>query len=149
MNDEILEDNIIELKEAFDLFDKDRDGFISINELAELFKLLGFYTTDNEFQEMRNKMDLNQNENIDFNEYLSIAIKEIKNNNEDIDYMEAFKAFDRDGDGFISAKELKFVMENLGETMTIEEAEEMLKEADLDEDNRMNYEEFLRMMNEK
>jgi calmodulin len=92
---------------------------------------------------------LNENEIIGFNEYLSIAMKKIKNNNEDIDYMEAFKAFDRDGDGFISAKELKFVMETLGETMTLEEAEEMLKEADSDEDHRINYEEFLRMMIEK
>ncbi len=50
------------------------------------------------------------------------------------------KVFDKDGNGFISAAELRHVMTNLGEKLTDEEVDEMIKEADLDGDGMVNYE---------
>ena len=49
--------------------------------------------------------------------------------------------FDRDGNGFISAAELRHVMTNLGEKLTDEEVDEMIREADVDGDGQINYEE--------
>ena len=60
--------------------------------------------------------------------------------------IEAFKVFDRDGNGFISAAELRHVMTNLGEKLTDEEVDEMIREADVDGDGQINYEEFVKMM---
>lgn len=37
-------------------------------------------------------------------------------------------------------------MLNLGERLTDEEAEQMIREADLDGDGQVNYEEFVKMM---
>ena len=51
------------------------------------------------------------------------------------------KVFDRDGNGFISAAELRHVMTNLGEKLTDEEVDEMIREADVDGDGQINYEE--------
>lgn len=53
---------------------------------------------------------------------------------------EAFKTFDKDGNGRISAAELRHVMTNLGEKLTDEEVDEMIREADLDGDGEVNYE---------
>lgn len=52
---------------------------------------------------------------------------------------EAFKVFDRDNNGFISAQELRLVMANLGEKLTDEEVEEMIKEADMNGDGQVDY----------
>ena len=60
--------------------------------------------------------------------------------------IEAFKVFDRDGNGFISAAELRHVMTNLGEKLTDEEVDEMIREADVDGDGQINYEELVKMM---
>ena len=52
---------------------------------------------------------------------------------------EAFRVFDKDGNGFISAAELRHVMTNLGEKLTDEEVDEMIREADIDGDGQVNY----------
>ena len=54
--------------------------------------------------------------------------------------------FDRNGDGFISAAEMKHVMANLGEMLTDEEVAEMIAAADIDGDGQISYEEFVVMM---
>lgn len=50
------------------------------------------------------------------------------------------RVFDKDGNGFISAAELRHVMTNLGEKLTDEEVDEMIREADVDGDGQVNYE---------
>lgn len=46
----------------------------------------------------------------------------------------------KDGNGYISAAELRHVMTNLGEKLTDEEVDEMIREADIDGDGQVNYE---------
>jgi calmodulin len=58
---------------------------------------------------------------------------------------EAFKVFDKDGNGFISAAELRHVMTNLGEKLSDVEVDEMIREADVDGDGQINYEEFVKV----
>jgi calmodulin len=52
---------------------------------------------------------------------------------------EAFKVFDKDGNGLISASELMHVMTCLGEKLTKEEVDQMIREADIDGDGHVNY----------
>jgi hypothetical protein len=42
--------------------------------------------------------------------------------------------------------QLRHVMTNLGEKLTDEEVDEMIREADVDGDGQVNYEEFVKMM---
>jgi calmodulin len=66
--------------------------------------------------------------------------KKMKDSDSEEELREAFKVFDRDGNGSISAAELRHVMTNLGEKLTDEEVDEMIREADLDGDGQVNYE---------
>ncbi|RUS30664.1 hypothetical protein BC938DRAFT_479108 [Jimgerdemannia flammicorona] len=62
------------------------------------------------------------------------------------EFKEAFKVFDKDGNGFISAAELHYIMTSLGKTLSDEEVDEMICKADVDGDGQINYKEFVKMM---
>ena len=57
--------------------------------------------------------------------------------------------FDRDANGFINNADLRLVMNNLGEKLTDAEIEEMIREADLDGDGQVSYDDFANMMKRK
>lgn len=65
--------------------------------------------------------------------------RKTKDSDSEEELREAFRVFDKDGNGFISAAELRHVMTNLGEKLTDEEVDEMIKEADIDGDGQVNY----------
>ena len=80
------------------------------------------------------------NGTIDFPEFLTMMARKMKDTDSEEEIREAFRVFDKDGNGFISAAELRHVMTNLGEKLTDEEVDEMIREADTDGDGQVNYE---------
>ncbi|KAF3456922.1 hypothetical protein FNV43_RR01576 [Rhamnella rubrinervis] len=144
--DLLSEEQIVEFKEAFCLFDKDGDGCITIEELATVIRSLDQNPTEEELQDMINEVDADGNGTIEFAEFLNLMAKKMKETDAEEELREAFKVFDKDQNGYISANELRHVMINLGEKLTDEEVEQMIREADLDGDGQVNYDEFVKMM---
>ncbi|CEO98440.1 EF-hand domain-containing protein [Plasmodiophora brassicae] len=64
----------------------------------------------------------------------------------DAEIKEAFTTFDLDANSFISAAELRHVFTSMGEMVTDEEVDEMIKMCDDDGDGQIAYEEFTRMI---
>ena len=65
---------------------------------------------------------------------------------EGILFSQAYRVFDKDGNGYVSAGELRFVMSKLGVHFSDEELEEMVLEADLNGDGQVSFDEFYNMM---
>lgn len=59
---------------------------------------------------------------------------------------QAFRLFDKDGDGSITTDELGTVMRNLGQFPSLDELNTMLKEIDIDGDGTFSFEEFVQVM---
>ena len=85
-------------------------------------------------------------ETIEFDEFLKMMVQRMKDTEIEDGLAIAFRVYDRDGNGFISKTELKYVLTNLGEKITDEEVGEIFKEADLDGDEQISYEEFVKLM---
>ncbi|KAG5329287.1 CALMB protein, partial [Acromyrmex charruanus] len=131
---------ISEFKEAFMLFDKDEDGTITMAELGVVMRSLGQRPSETELRDMVNEVDQDGNGTIEFNEFLQMMSKKMKSADGEDELREAFRVFDKNNDGLISSKELRHVMTNLGEKLSEEEVDDMIKEADLDGDGMVNYE---------
>lgn len=91
---------------------------------------LGQMPTEESLKQMINEVDADGSGTIDFAEFLTLMARKMKTKDSQAEILEAFKVFDKDGSGKISASELRQVMNNLGEKLTDEEVEEMIREAD-------------------
>ena len=146
MVENLTEETINQFHYFFDLFDKDSSGTITTKELGTIMRNLGQNPSEEELKQMIREVDLNGDGTIDFKEFLCLMLKKMDDSDIDNELETAFKAFDLDKDGYITPHELRNGMLNLGEEYTPEEAEEMIKEGDLDNDGRIDYEEFMKIV---
>ena len=116
---------------------------------------LGQNPSESELQDMINEVDADNNGTIDFpgapfalaadakltrTEFLTMMARKMKDTDSEEEIREAFKVFDRDNNGFISAAELRHVMTSIGEKLTDDEVAEMIREADQDGDGKIDCE---------
>ena len=146
MADQLTEEQVKEFKEAFSLFCRDGDGFVATADLGTVMRSLGQNPTEAEVQDMVNEVDIDGNGNLDFPEFLTMMARKMKEVDIESEILEAFKVFDKNGDGLISASELRHIMSSLGEKLKAEEVEEMMREAEVDDKGHVNYENFVKMM---
>jgi len=145
-NNRFSTEQIKEFRAAFDLFDQDGNNAISKEELGVVMRRLGLNPTDSELRDMIREHDLNESGQIEFNEFCDLLAQRIEGEDKEEHLKAAFRTFDQDGSGKISASELRHVMYSLGEKLTDSEINEMIREADIDGDGQINYEEFVKMM---
>eukprot|EP01091_Cochliopodium_minus_P010477 TRINITY_DN277_c0_g2_i1.p1 TRINITY_DN277_c0_g2~~TRINITY_DN277_c0_g2_i1.p1 ORF type:complete len:147 (-),score=52.94 TRINITY_DN277_c0_g2_i1:50-490(-) len=143
MSEQLTEEQISEFKEAFSLFDKNGDGNITSQELGTVMRSLGQNPTEAELSEIIKSLD---SDTIGFDEFLKIMVVKMKDQESEEEIKEAFKVFDKDGSGTISAAELRHVLTNLGEKLTDNEVEDLIREADVDGDGQIDYNEFVKLM---
>ncbi|TDL20345.1 calmodulin [Rickenella mellea] len=140
------DEQLSELKGAFQLFDKDNDGTISTDELGAVMRSVGREPTEAELKRMVAGVDADSNGKIEFSEFVVLMEGQIRAEDLKEELRDAFRTFDADNDGFISAKEVRVVMGKLGERLSDQQVDEIVREADTNGDGKINYEEFVRMM---
>ena len=132
-----------EFKEAFDIFDVDRGGTITPNELAEVMKSLGQKPTKERLAAMVNEIDADGDGEIDFAEFLTMMLRQMNDGDPEKELRDVFAVFDKDQSGTISAGELKSVMRIVGEKLTEQEIEDAIRLADTTGDGEVDYDEFV------
>lgn len=138
-----------EMREAFDLFDRDGSGGISFQELTCVMYALGQNITQAEALQLFQEVDTDNSGEIDFDEFIKMMSKRQqagKPLTEEEEIQRAFKLFDVDNSGTITAAELEKMMVNLGSDLTPDEVKLLIKEADYDGDGELDLEEFTKFM---
>lgn len=159
----LTEEEIKDLRTAFDLLDRDQDGHVTPEELQFMLRNLGIHVRDELIDDLLREASRTGSGLIDETEFLQWvariqALKEESNSgssgsssssttqaaDDDLtqDLVAAFRVFDRDGNGYITRDELKSAMDMIGENVTEYQLNEMLELADADKDGRINYEDF-------
>ncbi|XP_041027213.1 calmodulin-2/4-like isoform X3 [Juglans microcarpa x Juglans regia] len=107
---------------------------------------LGHNPIEAELQDKINEVDVDIDSTINFAEFLNLMARKMQDTDSEEELKEAFRVFDKGQNGFIFAAELRHVMSNLGEKLTDEEVDEMIREVDVDGDGQISYEEFVKVM---
>lgn len=125
---DILSDQqIMLLKDTFDLFDHNEEGSISTTEVPEMFEALGLDATPEEIEACVNEMDADQSGFLDFPEFLLMMVTQMGDQDKVMDeVIKCFKAFDEDQTGMIKTKQIIEVMALMGDKMPKMDVEEMM-----------------------
>ena len=144
----LSEQEICELHEAFNIFDVEWDGSIEAKNLPILMNALNQKITKEEIENILKEIDINNDGQIYFNQFLKIMAKRLKNVKEDEDrYLKSlFYSLDRNRNGLISIHEIKYIVTHSSDNITDEDIGIIMKEADTDGDGLVSLEEFMTIM---
>merc|ERR1719169_374342 len=109
-------------------------------------KALGCECKKEEIDKMIADVDDDGGGEIGYDEFLKMMTHKILNKDPKDDLVKAFRLFDDDKTGFVTFKNLKRVAKETNQTLTDDELQQMLDDADRDGDGQLNEDEFLRMM---
>jgi len=141
----LSQDDLNEVKDCFNLYDNDGDGKIPSDKLGTVVRSLGHNPTEAEVDDMVRNMIRGPSFGMpELMQVVARCMGESRNKPEEI--RESFSVFDRDGTGRISAAELRHVMTTVGEKLSDQEVDAMIREIDVDRDGQINYEEMVRLM---
>uniref|UniRef100_A0A0V0IRJ2 non-specific serine/threonine protein kinase n=1 Tax=Solanum chacoense TaxID=4108 RepID=A0A0V0IRJ2_SOLCH len=139
----LSEEEIAGLKEMFRMIDTDNSGQITFEELKDGLKRFGSNLKESEIYDLMQAADVDNSGTIDYGEFIAATLHLNKIERDD-HLFAAFSYFDKDGSGYITADELQHACEEFG--IGDVRMEEMIREADQDNDGRIDYNEFVAMM---
>jgi calcium-dependent protein kinase len=141
------ENEINNLKKVFSAFDKTKDGQISYEELKQgLIQLKSNRITEQDVIYLFKALDVDHNGKIDYSEFIAATLQRANYFRSDR-LLEAFMNFDKDNSGKISKDELIVALK--AEKSQEKEIENFIKAVDKNKDGKIDYNEFLALMQNK
>ncbi|KRX85021.1 Calmodulin [Trichinella sp. T6] len=138
------EETLAQCEEAFRGLDANGDGVVTAEDFSIKMLRLGIpHSVDELLHAMREIAgDGFCTEEVDFDALFPLMTCEVESDEERMELKETFNIFDRDGDGYITAEELKNVLNDLGDPVSDEEVLAILTSTDNDKDGLISFEDF-------
>ncbi|ODN04612.1 Troponin C, isoform 1 [Orchesella cincta] len=136
------------LKKAFDTFAQG-NTYITPDLVGNIFRMMGTAFTVETLQETIAEIDEDGSGQIEFEEFTILAAKFIvEEDDEDVqkELKEAFRLYDKQGQGYITTEVLKQILHEIDETLTDADLDGMIEEIDEDGSGTVDFDEFMEMM---
>ncbi|ELU05456.1 hypothetical protein CAPTEDRAFT_157499 [Capitella teleta] len=141
---ELTDEQISAIRDMFLLFDQDGNETITINELGIAMRALGQHPTEEELKAIIAEIDADGNGIIEFDEFVDLMSRRpwgLLGSHDEL--TDAFSIFDHDGSGYINAAEFRHVMTTMGEKLTDEQLNEMVKEFEADGEGKVQFKNYV------
>ena len=142
IKNELTEEQKREIKDAFSSFEEEG---IEPDELKSAMQALGFDQKNSEVQKILEKIDM-QKGPLKYNDFLNVMIDNDEDKVPENEMKKAFKILCEEGTDKITLKSLSKICTDLGEKISEEELQEMIIEADKDQDEEVGEDDFLKIM---
>ncbi len=153
MNDAICagldKEQVNGLRKAFDAFDTDKKGSISVDTLSTILRMMGVKVSEKNLLEIVAEVDEDGSGELEFEEFCALAAKFLIEEDEEAlqkELKEAFRIYDKQGNGFITISVLREILKELDNRLTDEELTGICEEVDEDGSGTLDYDEFMGMM---
>jgi len=138
------EDQVEELKLAFDLFDEGGSGALTKSDLKAVCDKFGIKAGPKEIDDMFKEADVTGSGKIGFPEFMSMMARRMKQTDTEEELNEAFRVFDPYNEGSIPEKELANALSTAGDKLSKEELDEFLRVCVVD--GHVQYKTFVNML---
>lgn len=148
-NYELSPDQTNEIQQVFQLFDKDKDGFIFANEVQIVMRALRQHPSDREVEAYLRSAKADQSGFVNLSQFTEMMRKSISQMETPESVLNAFLAFDKLETGLISVSELKHALTNFGpEVLSQSEADAFEREAQsyVNRDGKIDYREMMKLL---
>jgi calcium-binding protein CML len=141
-----------EVEQVFRKYDANGDGKISAEELAAVLPALGAPPGPGEVRRMMEEMDADRDGFVDLDEFVAFHCASAGDEDDsaasvsEAELREAFRMYDADRNGLISARDLHRVLRQLGDKCSVADCSRMIRSVDADGDGSVNFDEFKKMM---
>lgn len=133
-----------EYQEAFNFFDTDKDGYVSLSDVGRLMRSVGLFPSESELQQLTTMTSRNK---VDFSEFLNLASNCVVDASINENQMrESFRMFDNFGNGLVNLMQMRNALQNMGEKLRDDEIDELIREADIDAEGYVNYEDLVKIL---
>ena len=142
IRNELTDEQKREIKDAFATFE---DTGIEGDELKSAMKTLGFDSNNPDVQKILEKID-NKKGPLKFDDFMDVMIDKSSEKDPEMEMKKAFKILCEEGTDKITLKSLSKICADLGEKINEDELQEMINEADKDQDEEVGEEDFIKLM---
>jgi len=137
------------LKKAFAMFDQGKTGFIETNRVAAILNTMGQQFDSGELQVMIEEADKENTGKLNFQSFFDIAANFLEEEDDEAmqnELKEAFRLYDKEGNGYITTAVLREILAALDDKLTSEDLDGIIEEIDEDGSGTIDFDEFMEMM---
>jgi len=140
------ESQIKALRDTFMALDENGDGLLTVNEMKEGLNRCGLKEIPPDLQQIMEEVDSDGSGVIDYTEFLAATLDKKVYMAEDVCW-QAFRIFDRNGDGKIDKAEIANVLNDSDvQSTAAKDLAEIMKDIDTNGDGEIDFQEFMQMM---
>lgn len=142
-------EELAEIKEAFQLFDTAHNNQLDHRELKAAIRALGFEANKRFIRQVYNELGKDLSQPVSYEEFLAVVEPKIKSRDFREETLKLFRMFDDDNTGRLTFKNLRRIANELGESLTDAELQDMIEEVDRSGEGSITFDDFFRVMNKK
>ncbi|XP_065215702.1 troponin C-like [Planococcus citri] len=137
------------MRKAFQMFDTTKSGFIETAKISTILNTMGQLFDDIELRDLINENDPNGIGKVNFDGFCQIASHFLEEDDSDAmeeELREAFRLYDKEGNGYITTATLREILAALDDKLTSDDLDGIISEIDTDGSGTVDFDEFMEMM---
>jgi calmodulin len=138
-----------EFKKVFAIFDTNNDNIVDDKEFEVMMQSLGHEMDDIIIKQFKKDLNIQETDNITFENFVEILYMITKTSINIDKLIDSFKIFDKEEKGYITMEEFREIITKIGTKLKQSEFDEMMREADIDEDGYVIYSSFINMITQR
>ncbi|CAO1301168.1 unnamed protein product [Diamesa serratosioi] len=137
------------MRKAFQMFDTTKSGFIETIKITTILNTMGQLFDEGELQALIDEQDQENVGKVNFDGFCNIAAHFLEEEDDEAmqqELKEAFRLYDREGNGYITTSTLKEILGALDDKLTSSDLDSIITEIDTDGSGTVDFDEFMEMM---